>query len=105
MTKSGKPSAVPQTPSPPQAPGDPEAASSRYREAWLVCFILGVVMLNYPFLHIFNKEVLLFGIPALLLYFLLGWPASIVVIYLFSRTLRHDAAENSSSSGTGNRHK
>jgi len=57
------------------------------REAWLLCFILGIVMLNYPFIHIFNKETLVGGIPALFLYFMLGWPASILVIFLFCRTL------------------
>jgi len=57
------------------------------REAWLLCFILGIVMLNYPFIHIFNKATLVYGIPALFLYFILGWPTSILVIFLFSRTL------------------
>jgi hypothetical protein len=57
------------------------------REAWVLCFLLGMIMLNYPFIHIFNKETTLFGIPLLFLYFILGWPASIAVIYLFSRSL------------------
>jgi hypothetical protein len=63
------------------------------REAWILCFLLGVVMLNYPFIHIFNKPDLLFGIPALFLYFLMGWPLSILVIFLFSRTLRSKPQE------------
>lgn len=54
------------------------------RDAWAICFILGVVMLNYPFLHIFNKNILVFGYPLAFLYFFIGWPASIIVIYLFS---------------------
>lgn len=61
----------------------------RLREAWILCFFLGVVMLNYPFLQIFNKLTTVFGIPLLILYFLIGWPLSIVVIYLFCRTLDH----------------
>lgn len=60
------------------------------REAWVLCFLLGVVMLNYPFIHIFNKETMVLGIPALFLYFAVGWPFSILVIYLFCRTLRHE---------------
>jgi hypothetical protein len=40
-------------------------------------------MMNFPFLHIFNKPVLLFGIPLLFLYLTVGWIASIIVIYLF----------------------
>ena len=53
-------------------------------EAWVIFFALGVVMLNYPFLHIFNKDIQLFGVPLILIYLLVGWPLSIVVIYLFS---------------------
>ena len=78
------------------------------RDAWLIWFFLGVVMLNYPFLHIFNKEILLFGIPLPILYFFVGWPVSIIVIYLFSiylgtgserRTPPSDSRHNSSSRG------
>jgi len=64
-------------------PFDPD----RFKETWFLFFILGVLMLNYPFIHIFNKEGMFLGIPALLFYFLLGWPLSILVIYLFSRHL------------------
>jgi len=55
------------------------------REAWLACFLLGVVMLNFPFLEIFNKEALFLGVPLPVLYLLIGWPFSIGVIYLFTR--------------------
>jgi len=61
------------------------------REAWILCFILGIVMLNYPFIQIFNKELTVYGIPLLFLYFMLGWPSSILVIFLFCRTLEKKA--------------
>jgi hypothetical protein len=54
------------------------------KDAWVIWFALGIVMLNYPFLHIFNKNILVFGIPLTILYFFVGWPVSIFVIYLFS---------------------
>ncbi len=73
------------------------------RDAWVICFILGVVMLNYPFLHIFNKDVFIFGIPLTILYFYIGWPFSIFIIYLFSIYIgRHsdqDSSENNSQGG------
>jgi len=66
------------------------------RDAWVIWFVLGVVMLNYPFLHIFNKDIIIFGIPLTILYFYIGWPVSIFIIYLFSVYLgRH--SENDSS--------
>lgn len=62
-----------------------QSSSSQFKEAWVIFFILGIIMINYPFIHIFNKNDTLFGIPLLVLYFLLGWPLSILVIYLFTR--------------------
>lgn len=64
--------------------------STQYqRQIWLIFFFLGMVMLNFPFLQIFNRLDTILGFPLLVLYFSLGWPASIGVVYLFSRTLEH----------------
>lgn len=71
------------------------------REAWLLCFILGIVMLNYPFIHIFNKETMVYGIPALFLYFMIGWPASILVIFLFCRTLGEEQSSGKDDERSG----
>ena len=71
-------------------------------DAWVIWFILGVVMINYPFLHIFNKNVLVFGIPLTILYFFVGWPASIFVIYLFSIYLGHDSDQDNSNNDQQN---
>jgi len=54
------------------------------RESWIIFFIMGIIMLNFPFLDIFNKADSLFGYPLLFLYFTIGWAVSIFVIYLFS---------------------
>ena len=62
----------------------PKPSPSLLKEAWLFFFVLGLVMLNYPFLVIFNRLILVFNIPLSVLYFLVGWPLSIVVIYFFS---------------------
>lgn len=74
------------------------------RDAWVIWFILGVVMINYPFLHIFNKNVLVFGVPLTILYFFVGWPISIFVIYLFSVYLGQESdrglSKNSQQDGS-----
>lgn len=69
------------------------------KDAWAIWFLLGVVMLNYPFMDIFNKSILIFGVPLTILYFFIGWPISIFVIYLFSVYLGHaiDQGQDSSS--------
>ncbi len=67
----------------------------RVKEAWVLFFLLGVVMLNYPFLHIFNKGYLILGIPMLVLYFMIGWPFSIFIIFLFAKTTRDNGPPHS----------
>lgn len=57
------------------------------RQGWLIFFLLGLVMLNYPFLQTVNSSQLIFGFPLLWLYFFVGWPLSILVVYLFTRTV------------------
>jgi hypothetical protein len=76
-----------------------DSRSAQFKEAWVLCFILGIIMLNYPFIHIFNKETMIFGIPALVLYLLVGWPVSILVIYLFTRHLGNGSGRDDAPSG------
>lgn len=60
------------------------------REAWRLFFFLGIILINFPFVKIFDKPLLIGGIPLLLLYFLIGWPLSILVILIFSRYHAND---------------
>lgn len=53
-------------------------------DTWGVFFTLGVVLLNFPFLGIFNKPAVISGFPLLFIYLFLGWVLSIVIIFLFS---------------------
>ncbi|HBG07321.1 MAG: hypothetical protein A2075_15310 [Geobacteraceae bacterium GWC2_58_44] len=62
----------------------------KLKDSWAICFVLGLIMMNYPFVSIFNKPALPFGIPLLYLYLLLGWLFSIFIIYLFSRAAAND---------------
>ena len=61
----------------------------RFRESWIIFFVLGVIMMNYPFISIFNKPARLFGIPLLYLYLQVGWAVSIFVIWLFNMANTH----------------
>ena len=60
------------------------------RESWVIFFIMGIIMLNFPFLQIFNRADTVFGYPLLFLYFTLGWAVSIAVIYIFTRSVGHN---------------
>lgn len=62
------------------------------RESWIIFFVLGIIMLNYPFLHIFNKPVALLTWPLFIFYIMVGWAVSILVIFLFSRTIKTDTS-------------
>ncbi len=67
---------------------DEKSMLVRIRELWGAFCLLGIVMLNYPFIHIFNKpNDVANGFPLMVLYLFVGWPISIFVIYLFSRYL------------------
>jgi hypothetical protein len=57
----------------------------KLKDTWVVCYVLGFIMMNYPFLSIFNKPRLAFGIPLLYLYLSSGWIFSIFIVLLFSR--------------------
>ena len=63
----------------------------KLKDSWVICFVLGFIMMNYPFISIFNKATRPFGIPLLYLYLLLGWVFSIFIVFLFSRAERHDS--------------
>ena len=54
------------------------------RESWIIFFGMGFILINFPFLHIFNKPDTIFGIPLLMLYLFVGWAISIIIIYLFT---------------------
>jgi drug/metabolite transporter (DMT)-like permease len=58
------------------------------KESWVIFFILGIIMMNYPFIHIFHKpRVLVSGMPVLFLYLYIGWLISIIVIYVFIKAI------------------
>lgn len=69
------------------------------KESWVIFFILGLIMLNYPFFDIFNKPTVFFGVPLTFIYIFGGWAISILVIYLFTISTRH---ENHSNNGADN---
>lgn len=54
------------------------------RESWVIFFVLGLTLLNFPFLQIFNTPVTISNIPLLFIYFFTGWAVSIFVVYLFT---------------------
>ncbi len=61
---------------------------ARLQQWWWIGFVLGTLMINYPFLTIFDRPVLVGGYPVLFLYFVLGWAASIGAIALYAWALK-----------------
>ncbi len=54
------------------------------RESWVILFVLGVILINFPFLQIFNKPATILDIPLMFIYLFGGWGVSIFIIYLFT---------------------
>ena len=57
------------------------------KETWVIFFVLGIIMMNYPFIHIFDTPIRIFGMPALFIYLFVGWLVSIGIIYLFVKAI------------------
>lgn len=64
------------------------------KETWVILFILGIIMMNYPIIHIFDTPSRIFGMPALFIYLIIGWLISIGFIYLFVKAISLDDQEN-----------
>ena len=71
----------------------------RFRESWILFFVFGLIMMNYPFISIFNKPTQLFQIPILYLYLQVGWAVSIVVIWLFNKAHNDDDRDGAPKEG------
>jgi hypothetical protein len=50
------------------------------KEALIILFVIGALILNYPFLHLFDRPWTLFGIPLLYLYLYMVWFVMIVLL-------------------------
>jgi hypothetical protein len=48
-------------------------------------FVVGVLLINFPLLAIFNRPVTVGGIPLLYLYLFGVWAAGIVAVFLIAR--------------------
>lgn len=49
-------------------------------------FLLGVLLFNFPLLHLFNRPIVVLGIPALYLYLFSVWCLVILLMLLISRS-------------------
>lgn len=55
------------------------------RELRIVTFVSGILLVNFPLLSVFNKPVLLFGIPILFCYIFFLWAFIIFMTYRLSK--------------------
>lgn len=53
----------------------------------MIFFILGIIMMNHPFISIFNKPYQTYHLPVLFIYLQIGWLVSIFVIYLYTKAI------------------
>jgi len=49
-------------------------------------FLLGMLLFNFPLLHLFNRPVLVLGMPVLYLYLFTAWSLIIFLIRIVSRS-------------------
>ena len=63
---------------------------ARLRDALGLLFLLGVLALSYPLLAIFNRPLLVAGVPLLYVYLFGVWAAGIAALALVARRHRDD---------------
>jgi len=49
-------------------------------------FLLGMLLFNFPLLHLFNRPVVVLGVPVLYLYLFAAWSLIIFLILMISRS-------------------
>lgn len=54
------------------------------RETRWVIFIIGIVLINFPLISVFNKSDLILGVPLTCLYLFLIWTMMIVFTYIMT---------------------
>lgn len=54
------------------------------RETRWVIFIIGIVLINFPLISVFNKSDLILGVPLTYLYLFLIWTMMIVFTYIMT---------------------
>ncbi len=70
-------------------------SSAKLRQLLIAVFILGFLLFNQPLAGIFNEEVIILGMPALLFYLFLVWAvliafsAIITIVFFKSKTKNH----------------
>jgi len=55
------------------------------RELRIVIFVLGIFLINFPMLSVFNKSLFVFGIPLIFFYTFLLWAIIIFVTFRLSK--------------------
>ncbi|GAB4361588.1 MAG: hypothetical protein Kow006_32470 [Gammaproteobacteria bacterium] len=75
-------------------------AGSRSNDRLVALFIVGVLALNYPLLHLFGKGAFVFGLPVVYLYLFLVWMVIIVCLALVLERRPAGDRELSSSAST-----
>jgi len=54
---------------------------------WLLFFFMGFIMINFPFMLIFDKFRMIYNIPLIYWYLVVGWLFSIFVVYIFVKKI------------------
>ena len=58
------------------------------QELRIVMFVLGIFLINFPMLSVFNKSIFVFGIPLIFFYTFLLWAIIIFMTFRLSKKQR-----------------
>jgi len=64
-----------------------KTSSQKPNGIWLLSISAGIILLNFPFIQVFNTRGSFFGIPTLVAYIFLAWSLLLSGLMIFSRIL------------------
>ena len=66
-----------------------ESPLQKSKGAWILSIAAGMIILNFPFIQVFNTGGSLFGLPALIVYIFLAWSILISGLIVYSQFFCH----------------
>jgi hypothetical protein len=75
--------------------------SQKPNEIWLLSIAVGMVVLNFPFIQVFDTHGFFFGVPTLIVYIFSVWSLLIIGLIAYSRILCQSSNQNKNDRAQG----
>jgi hypothetical protein len=70
-----------------------ETPSQKSKGAWMLSIAAGMIILNFPFIQVFNTGGSFLGLPTLIVYIFLAWSIMISGLIVYSQFFCHNLGQ------------